>query len=176
MQNSLPASLKQKIADEAEAATKQRIKYITGENDQRIVGECMAYYQEGYGDGVEQVVQNPGEWGLAVIVDEMEAIEKVTAAMREADPLFEQTGGSTRHYVRDLLLPILEKSGFVFGKQESATPSDRVAQLEQGIEILKELCQLKHHKDTVGKDSFYEQRQPELWKQANEFLNKLVGH
>lgn len=41
------------------------------------------------------------------------------------------------------------------------------------VEILKELCQLKHYKDTVGKDSFYEKRQPELWKLANDYLNSL---
>jgi deoxyadenosine/deoxycytidine kinase len=46
--------------------------------------------------------------------------------------------------------------------------------LQSGIEILKELCQLKHYKDDVGKDAFYEKRQPELWKQTNEFLNTLT--
>lgn len=44
-----------------------------------------------------------------------------------------------------------------------------------GIEILKELCNLKHYKDTVGKDSLYESKQPLLWRQANDFLNPLVG-
>ena len=39
------------------------------------------------------------------------------------------------------------------------------------VEILKELCQLKHYKDTVGQDSFYKKTQPELWKRANDFLN-----
>jgi hypothetical protein len=42
---------------------------------------------------------------------------------------------------------------------------------ETAIEILIELCKLKHYKDTVGKDSLYEKRQPELWKRANDFLN-----
>lgn len=44
----------------------------------------------------------------------------------------------------------------------------------EAIEILKELCWLKSHKDNVGKDSVYEQRQPEAWKRANEFLNRLT--
>ncbi len=38
---------------------------------------------------------------------------KFTAAMREADHTFERVGGSTRHHVRDCLLPILEKQGLV---------------------------------------------------------------
>jgi hypothetical protein len=45
--------------------------------------------------------------------------------------------------------------------------------LEEGIEILKELCQLKSYKDEVGKDGHYEKRQPELWKMANQFLNEI---
>lgn len=44
----------------------------------------------------------------------------------------------------------------------------------EAIEILKELCWLKSHKDNVGKDSVYRQRQPEAWKRANDFLNRLT--
>lgn len=44
---------------------------------------------------------------------------------------------------------------------------------EKAIQILKELCQLKKYKDTVGKDSFYEKRQPQLWKEANDFLRSI---
>lgn len=43
---------------------------------------------------------------------ESEKISVLTEVMREADIAFETTGGGTRHYVRDLLLPILEKKGF----------------------------------------------------------------
>lgn len=39
--------------------------------------------------------------------------------MREADLLFETTGGGTRHYVRDLLLPMMEQAGL---KIVDATP------------------------------------------------------
>ena len=45
----------------------------------------------------------------------------------------------------------------------------------QALEILMELCQLKHYKGTTGKDAFYEKRQPELWKKANDLLNKLAN-
>lgn len=40
-----------------------------------------------------------------------ELIRRMTAAMREADKTFERVGGSTRHHVRDCLLPVLEKHG-----------------------------------------------------------------
>src|SRR5687768_4282169 len=40
-----------------------------------------------------------------------ELVRRMTAAMREADKTFERVGGSTRHHVRDCLLPVLEKHG-----------------------------------------------------------------
>ena len=46
--------------------------------------------------------------------------------------------------------------------------------LIEAVEILKELCQLKHYKDTIGKDSLYEKSQPEAWKKANDFLNSIT--
>jgi len=46
----------------------------------------------------------------------------------------------------------------------------------EAVEILKELCQLKHYKDTVGKDSVYEKSQPEAWKKANDFLNSIISN
>jgi hypothetical protein len=42
------------------------------------------------------------------------------------------------------------------------------------VEILRHLCELKHYKDTVGKDEVYKKRQPETWKMANDYLNSLV--
>lgn len=42
---------------------------------------------------------------------EAELVRRLTAAMREADEAFERVGGSTRHHVRDCLLPILAKHG-----------------------------------------------------------------
>jgi len=42
---------------------------------------------------------------------EAELVRRMTAAMREADETFQRVGGSTRHHVRDCLLPILQKHG-----------------------------------------------------------------
>lgn len=38
-------------------------------------------------------------------------VRRMSAAMREADETFERVGGSTRHHVRDCLLPVLAKHG-----------------------------------------------------------------
>jgi hypothetical protein len=45
--------------------------------------------------------------------EDADVVNAVTAAMREADRTFEKVGGSTRHHVRDCLLPILNRSGWV---------------------------------------------------------------
>lgn len=42
---------------------------------------------------------------------EAELVCWMIAAMREVDSTFERVGGSTRHHVRDCLLPILAKHG-----------------------------------------------------------------
>ena len=43
---------------------------------------------------------------------EREIVKRLTAAMREADRYFtDVVGGSTHHYVRDCLVPILAKHG-----------------------------------------------------------------
>jgi hypothetical protein len=46
-----------------------------------------------------------------VSVDHPELVVRMTAAMREADKAFETVGGSTRHHVRECLLPILSDHG-----------------------------------------------------------------
>lgn len=43
--------------------------------------------------------------------DEDELLHRMTACMRKADEVFDKVGGSTRHHVRDCLLPLLPKYG-----------------------------------------------------------------
>lgn len=54
-------------------------------------------------------------------------VGEITAIMREADTAFEKVGGSTRHYVRDLLLPMMEDKGLfiyrVVGTADGSAPS-----------------------------------------------------
>jgi len=43
--------------------------------------------------------------------EEIEILRRMTIAMRQADRSFEHSGGSTRHYLRDCLLPMLSYHG-----------------------------------------------------------------
>lgn len=46
-----------------------------------------------------------------------EDISDITAIMREADLMFQKTGGSTRHYIRDVFLPMLKEKGLYICKR-----------------------------------------------------------
>lgn len=41
--------------------------------------------------------------------------------------------------------------------------------------LLHMLLKLKHRKDTVGKDAYYLEHQPELWRMVHQYL-KLYGY
>lgn len=43
-------------------------------------------------------------------------VDEITQIYRDCDKTFQATGGSTRHYVRDLLFPLLEERGFLIIK------------------------------------------------------------
>lgn len=45
--------------------------------------------------------------------DNGDLVRRLTNAMREADRMFENEGGSTRHYVMYCLLPMLNKNGLI---------------------------------------------------------------
>jgi hypothetical protein len=44
-------------------------------------------------------------------VEGTELVNRLTEVMRKADRTFESVGGSTRHHVRDCLIPELEEAG-----------------------------------------------------------------
>ena len=50
-------------------------------------------------------------------------LSEITKAVREADNAFETVGGSTRHWVRECLLPALQVRGFVIIRLNSLTPA-----------------------------------------------------
>lgn len=56
------------------------------------------------------------------VVPDDECVRRLTAAMREADAIHRRVGGGTRHYVRDCLLPILDRHGITI----AAAPSQPV--------------------------------------------------
>ena len=46
-------------------------------------------------------------------------VSDITEIMREADKAFEKVGGSTRHYIRDVFIPMLNERGYHFTKKQS---------------------------------------------------------
>lgn len=69
-----------------------------------------------------------------VDLDIYDAVDQVTEVMREADVLFEKSGGSTRHYVRDLLIPMLAEKGLIVRKKLSESkPSPVIAKEPEQI-------------------------------------------
>lgn len=71
-------------------------------------------------------------------------VAKITEIMREADLTFQTTGGSTRHYVRDLLLPMMEQAGL---KIVDVTPSPAKAEQEGPVLPLEDAIYEKVLKD-----------------------------
>ena len=67
------------------------------------------------GDGVSVSVhadQLPHDLGWEDVDGEnAEYVNRVTAVVREADRVFEKAGGSSRHWVRDCFLPLLNRAG-----------------------------------------------------------------
>lgn len=51
-----------------------------------------------------------------IVISYDEQVSMLTEAIRECDIQFETTGGSTRHYVRDLLLPYLTQRNIILTK------------------------------------------------------------
>lgn len=110
----------------------------------------------------------------------------------DGNPLFDidkDFDGWKRQWIKDRMKKIYgDKANLPISEQEdklsvatmhnSSTDAgqqkDPTDKTEGAIEILKDLCQLKHYKDEVGKDGFYEREQPLAWKRANEFLNSLL--
>jgi|ERR1044072_5607122 hypothetical protein len=49
-----------------------------------------------------------------ISINDPQLADRITACMRIADEAFKTSGGSTKHYVRDVLLPILNREGLCF--------------------------------------------------------------
>ena len=57
-------------------------------------------------------------------------VAEVTQVMRDADAKFKSVGGSTRHYVRDLLIPMMEDAGLLIISVKDAPIRTDIDQLE----------------------------------------------
>jgi len=49
---------------------------------------------------------------------------------------------------------------------------DKAERCEEAEELLRNLLELKEHKDTVGKTAWYKEQKPKVWKQVRKFLEK----
>jgi hypothetical protein len=67
--------------------------------------------------------------------EDAEVVNAVTAAMREADRVFEKVGGSTRHHVRDCLLPVLNRNGWRVVRDPANAP-DATTELLRALDEL----------------------------------------
>ena len=54
---------------------------------------------------------------LKRVLHDNEMINKLTMIVREADDVFDKVGGSSRHWVRDCFVPLLENAGMQVVKQ-----------------------------------------------------------
>jgi hypothetical protein len=83
--------------------------------------------------------------GEAGRLSEGEAVSLLTEAMRAADQAFERVGGSTRHHVRDCLIPELERRGLAVVRSARLEPVARwVDQTERMPPIGATVIVLRH--------------------------------
>lgn len=66
-------------------------------------------------------------------------IAKFTEIMREADKLFETVGGSTRHYVRDVLFPIMEREGLTVTEASTADSATQPLLTDEDVKAWEDM-------------------------------------
>lgn len=62
--------------------------------------------------------------------DDADTVRAVTAVVREADEAFQKSGGTSRHWVRDWFLPLLNKAGWRVSQGSEGPPIFRETQLQ----------------------------------------------
>lgn len=94
--------------------------------------------------------------------DNAEYVNRITAVVREADRTFEKVGGSSRHWVRDCFLPLLNRSGLFIhlaapvGEQEKETGMSSVfGDRKKGFckAVFAGSCRLPHTKAKAEAES-----------------------
>lgn len=66
-------------------------------------------------------------------------VAEITQIYRDCDAKFVKTGGSTRHFVRDLFMPSLEDAGFIILKVSEQPKKIDIDQLEVKKIIARDL-------------------------------------
>ena len=85
--------------------------------DDKLI-EAMGFEIENTACVDQQTAENAARAALAAIREQVPEenpgiVRRMTAAMREADAAFAKGGGTTRHYVRECVLPVLRKHGLL---------------------------------------------------------------
>ncbi len=95
------------------------VGYPSGDGPRR-----MRFIESRWEDS-ETVGASPTHWRLEQAED-AEMVAVITRIVREADVLFQKSGGSSRHWVRDCFLPLLNEEGlFVMQAAEPAANESR---------------------------------------------------
>lgn len=116
MEKTLTVEAEKKIKAEAEELYPTKKEFF----EQNVQSQNNEFRQEGYIAAASKYLPQGEGW-----ISESQAVEILTAAMREADRIYEGTGGGTRHYVRDVLLPILQEKGFYLSPLLPAPPNQK---------------------------------------------------
>lgn len=93
-------------------------------------------------DYIEQSSAEASAQGEAGRLNESEVASLLTEAMRAADQAFERIGGSTRHHVRECLVPELERMGLTVVRAKSVplgwfSPHERKPALGVTVAVLR---------------------------------------
>jgi len=94
-------------------------------------------------------------------------VKDITEIYRECDRKFSLTGGSTRHYVRDLFLPALEEAGFLIIKVSEAPKKIEIDQFE----VKKVIAH-----DLKAKGYSYRQIQRALGYKSVRSISHILNH
>jgi len=94
-------------------------------------------------------------------------VKEITEIYRECDNKFLLTGGSTRHFVRDLFLPSLEDAGFIIIKVSEAPKKIEIDQFE----VKKVIAH-----DLRSKGYSYRQIQRALGYKSVRSISHLLNH
>lgn len=105
--------------------------------------------------------------------DDAETVNALTAIVREADRTFEQVGGSSRHWVRDCFLPMLNREGWHMVKASPQKAGETPLQDGCGFDV-----ELSWSWGTTYRfretHRFHAQTRAEIDREVREFIEKMA--
>jgi hypothetical protein len=152
MQNNLPESIKKRIEDEAEKPYRQREQEMKEHHRSVFKLEYVEGYTDGYENAAEAILSKPGEYGLAGAWSKASDMAAKTHDFVTVYARYKDEIVSSGYFVRNGELFMchcenypIESSQFndLYIWDESATPSDRVGQLEQALKLIQQMTEGK---------------------------------